>query len=128
MEPIAPIRNMRNAEILAAGQQILDSLGNKGTHWNLKSQGWDNDVIVSPRQRGQIEAVRTDADRNAKSGRLNFTGRCTGAADACETNSTVAFRCSNTCTDVIDNTEPSLHSSDDAGGAEGRTASAAGGG
>ena len=66
VEAIAAVRDMRRADVLARGEQVVDAPRNQCAQRNLKRQRTDVNVIVAAGAHMQVDAVRPDANRIRK--------------------------------------------------------------
>src|SRR6185312_14760565 len=78
MESIAPVGDMRNAEVFAARQQIAAAVRNQRAKRDLKTQRGDIDVIVAACRRMQVETIVAHAEESEKACARGFSisGNC----------------------------------------------------
>jgi hypothetical protein len=62
MQSVAAVGQVRDAQVLARGEQVLHALWNKRPEWNLERQRGDVDVVLPARAGVQVDAVEADAD------------------------------------------------------------------
>ena len=62
MQAIAPIGDVRDAQVFARGQKIFHPLRNQRAQRNLKRQRCDVDVVPAAGRGMQVDAVVADAN------------------------------------------------------------------
>ena len=63
VQPVAAVGDVRDAEVLARRQQVLDAPRDQGAERDLERQRADVDVVVAAAAGVQVDAVAADADR-----------------------------------------------------------------
>ena len=62
VQAVAAVGQVRDAEILARGEEVLDALGDQGAQGDLEGERSDVDVVLSAGARVKVDAVVADAD------------------------------------------------------------------